>query len=183
MPYAGNQTCTSCPGNSTTTSTARTMVVECECDAGYMDSSTYTICSSANPCQKSGFCTLEYGGGEGVCFLCEDVSKDGMSGARCCAAFTREQDIVQACFAACGGTEPGSSCSSCEPGKTGAYRPYCVECPVGKYNSVYGSSSCLNCPANTYTGMSYCSANRQGSQIVHLVSSYYNPHTTHTTYR
>ena len=118
MHTAGNQTCTTCPANSTTTSTAITEVNECVCTAGYMDSSAYAICSSAKPCQ-SGFCTSEYGGGEGVCFSCEDV------GGCCSASNPRfgdslaqngflSKENVQKCYAACSGTvEPGLPGSSC----------------------------------------------------------------------
>ncbi len=181
MHTAGDHTRTACPENSTTTSTAITGVYECMCNAGYMDSSAHTICSSAKPCSKSGFCTFEYGGGEGLCLSCEDVPKNNMFGARCCSdSFPQgkigpgivgklsflSEEIVLACYAACGGTEPGPAGSSCS---------------AATYGSGGGSGS--------GSGSSYYypvwSPTRQGSPIVHLASSCiscYNSHTTHTTY-
>ena len=173
MHTAGNQTCTACPANSTTTSTAATGVNECMCTAGYMDSSAYPICSSAKPCQTGFFCTSEYGGGEGVCFPCDYVGG-------CCSRFdpgfnwgTGEpfvkngflsKENVQKCHAACSGfgvVEPGLPGSSCAA--------------VNWAGSGGGSGS--------GSGYSYSySPSRQGSQIVHLASSHYNPHTTHTKY-
>ena len=104
-----------------------TGVNQCVCDAGYMDSSSYAICSSAKPCQSGFFCTSEYGGGEGLCLSCGVVPT--VAGARCCSAvssffnwFTGEpwakagflsKENVQKCYASCGGTVPGLPGSSC----------------------------------------------------------------------
>ena len=168
MHTAGNQTCTACPANSTTTSTAMTGVNQCVCDAGYMDSSSYAICSSAKPCQSGGFCTYEYGGGEGLCLLCKDVPLGGANfTVPCCSAASSyyspagflSGDGVKACYAVCGGTDPGPRGSSCTA-KTSVTRR------SGGYNSS-GSES------------SYYSYYRQGSQISRLavILLHMRPHT------
>jgi hypothetical protein len=171
---AGNQTCTACPANSTTTgSTAITGVNGCVCDAGYMDSSAlgYTLCSSAKPCPSGGFCTFEYGGGEGLCLSCENsdvVPRSGTnSTAPCCSAASSyfspngflSGDGVKACYAACRGTEPGPRGSSCK-----------ATTSVTRRSGGDNSSG---------SGSSYNAYYRQDSQILHLavILLYMCPHT------
>ncbi len=175
MHTAGNQTCTACPANSTTTTTANTRVNGCLCTAGYMDSSANAICSSAKPCQSGFFCTSEYGGGEGLCLSCGVVPT--VAGARCCSAASSvfdwgtgepwvkfwflSKENVQKCYAACSGTEPGLPGSSCDA-------------------AMYGGGSGSGSGSGYYSAPSYYSTpfpssspSRQGSQIVHLL-----PHIT-----
>jgi hypothetical protein len=169
---AGNQTCTACPANSTTVSTGITGVNGCVCDAGYMDLSAlgYTLCSSTKPCPSGGFCTFEYGGGEGLCLLsCDVVPRSGTnSTAPCCSAASSyfspggflSGDGVKACYAACSGTEPGPRGSSCKATTSVTRR--------------------LGGDSSSGSGSSYNAYYRQDSQIVHLavittmyVSPYY----------
>jgi hypothetical protein len=143
------------------------------CTAGYMDSSKYAICSSQKPCQTGFFCTLEYGGGEGLCLSCGVVPT--VAGARCCSAVSSlfnwgtgepwakdgflSKENLQKCYAACSGTDPGLPGSSCAA-------------------ATYGSGSGSGSESGYYSTPSPSSSpSRQGSQIVHLASSYHNPHT------
>ena len=195
MHTAGNETCTACPANSTTTSKAATRVDACMCTAGYMDSSAYPICSSAKPCRSGFFCTSEYGGGEGVCFSCVDVGG-------CCSARNPlfnwgtgdlwvqnallSKENVQKCHAACSGFGvvepglPGSSCAAVNWAGSGGGSGSGSGSSYNYYDPSYGSGGGSG-SGSAYSSYSY-SPSRQGSQIVHLVSSHYNPHTTHTTY-
>ncbi len=168
MHTAGSQTCTACPENSTTTSTAITEIYECMCNAGYMDSSAYTICSSAKPCQSGFFCTSEYGGGEGLCLSCGVVPT--VAGARCCSAVSPffnwgngepwakdgflSKDNVQKCYAACGGTEPGM------PGSN---------CTAATYDSGSGSGSGSGSTYYSTPSPSLSSPSRQGSVACVLI--------------
>jgi hypothetical protein len=147
------------------------------CTAGYMNSSAYAICSSAKPCQSGFFCTFEYGGGEGLCLSCGIVPTTYPTGARCCSAASSffnwgtvepwvkdgflSKENLQKCYAACSGTEPGLPGSSCGSGGGS-----------GSGSGYYSSPSYYSTPSPS------SSPSRQGSQIVHLASSYYNPHTT-----
>jgi len=140
------------------------------CDAGYMDSSAlgYTLCSSAKPC-PTGFCTFEYGGGEGLCLLSCDVVPRGVtnSTAPCCSAASSyfspngflSGDGVKACYAACRGTEPGPRGSSCK-----------ATTSVTRRSGGDSSSG---------SGSSYNAYYRQDSQILHLavILLYLFPHT------
>jgi hypothetical protein len=134
-----------------------------------MDSSAlgYTLCSSAKPC-PTGFCTFEYGGGEGVCVSCDYVPRLGTnSTAPCCSVLGYNGflsgDGVKACYAACGGTEPGPR-GTWEPGP----RESSCKATTSVTRRSDGDSS-------AGSGSSYNAYYRQDSQILHLAvrGSYY----------
>jgi hypothetical protein len=112
---AGNKNCILCTDNATTLIVASTSEDACVCSAGFMDTSQETICFSGNPCAPNNFCSFEFGT-FGVCMMCPGTCCSGPStyfGNASNSAYLSSQEGVQACYAACGGTQPGPPSSNC----------------------------------------------------------------------
>ena len=115
MNTAGNKNCIPCTENATTLKVASTSDDACVCNAGYMDTSQETICSSENPCAPNNFCSFEFGT-SGVCMRCLGTCCSGRSffiGNEANGAYLSSQEGVQACYATCGGAQPGPPRSNC----------------------------------------------------------------------
>ncbi len=116
MNTAGNKNCIPCNENATTLQVASASEDACLCSAGYMDISQETICSSENPCAPNNFCSFEFGT-SGVCMMCPGTCCSGPStyfgNTANGGAYLSSQEGVQACYAACGGAQPGPPISNC----------------------------------------------------------------------